>query len=175
MDELQGPDRPSADLAGGPGLQGQEGRRHRLRRHGRDRRSGHRRRLRARHGAAALADLFHPRPQRERAGRHAARSWRSTRPGSTRSCAARSCTIRTSSPAARSSEPEAVKQELLAGVARLPGPEYEVGQALHADATGPGASASPSCRTATCSRASRPARPRWSPTRSTASPKRASC
>ena len=92
---LQGPHRPSADLAGGPGLQGQEGRGDRLRRDGRDAGPGDRRRLRPRHDAAALADLFHPRPQRQRAGRHAARAGGRREAGSTRSCAARSCTIRT--------------------------------------------------------------------------------
>ena len=102
---LQGPDRASADLAGGPRLRGQAGGRDRLGRDGRDAGAGDRRRLRARHDAAALADLFHPRPQRERARRHAARSSRSTRSGSTRSCAARSCSTRRPSPGARSRSP----------------------------------------------------------------------
>ncbi len=53
-------------------------------------------------------------------------SSRSTRPGSTRSCAARSCTIRPSSPGAAFAEPEAVKQELLAGVRAYLGPDYDI-------------------------------------------------
>ena len=74
MDRLQGPHRAPADLARGPRLQGQAGRRDRLGRHGGDAHPGHRRRLRACHHAAALADLFPHRPQRHRARRGAARS-----------------------------------------------------------------------------------------------------
>ena len=55
-----------------------------------------------RHDAAALADLFPHRPQRDRRSPTSCASSRSTRPGSTRSCAGRSCTSRPSSPAARS-------------------------------------------------------------------------
>ena len=130
---LQGPDRPPADLAGGPRLHGQEGRRHRLGRHRGDAHPGDRGRLRPRHDAAALADLFQHRPQRDRARRRRCASCRSTRRGSTRSCAARSCTTRPSSPAARSTEPEAVKQELLGGGARLSRPRLRHRHALHAE------------------------------------------
>ena len=74
METLQGPDRASADLAGGPGLRGQERRRHRLGRHRGDAHPGDRGRLRPRHDAAALADLFQHRPQRDRPRRRAARA-----------------------------------------------------------------------------------------------------
>jgi hypothetical protein len=73
---LQGQDRPSADLARGPGLQGQEGDRHRVGRHGGDPGAGDRRGLQARDRAAAFAHLFHPRPQRPRPGR----SWATSSP-----------------------------------------------------------------------------------------------
>ena len=175
MDRLQGPHRPSADLARGPRLQGQEGRRHRLRRHRRDARAGDRRRLRARHHAAALADLFLHRPQRQRAGRHAARA------GDRRDLDPRDRPPQdparpgTPSPSAAFDEPETVKQELLAGVARLSRPGLRRRHALHAEL--------PAVAAAHRLRAGRrpvpghraPARPRWSPTRSSASPRRASC
>ena len=103
--ELQGPHRSPADLAGGSRLPGQEGRRHRFGRHGGDPDSGDRRRLRSRHDAAALADLFQDRPQCHRTRRDAAPAPGRARNGSTRSCAGRSCSIRTSSPAARSRSP----------------------------------------------------------------------
>ena len=71
---LRGRDRSPADLARGPRLQGQERPRDRLGRHCGDARSGDRRRLRPRHGAAAFSDLLHSGPQRERARRPAARA-----------------------------------------------------------------------------------------------------
>ena len=102
---LHGPHRPPADLAGGPRLHGQAGRRHRLRRHRGDADPGDGRRLRAHHDAAALADLLPHRPQRHRHRRRAAPARRSTRPGSTRSSAARSSTSRPSSRSAASPSP----------------------------------------------------------------------
>ena len=70
--EVQGSDRASADLAGGSGLSRQEGRGDRLRRHRGDAHPRDRSRVRPRHDAAALADLFQGRPQCRRAGRAAA-------------------------------------------------------------------------------------------------------
>ena len=67
--ELQGPDRASADLARGPGLRGQERRGDRLGRHRGDADPGDRSRVRPRHDAAALADVFPRRPQCDPAGR----------------------------------------------------------------------------------------------------------
>ena len=80
-------------------------------------------------------------------------SWRSTRRGSTRSCAARSSTSRPSSPGAAFAEPEAVKEELLAAVRSLPRPRLRHRARTSRRATGPGGSASPSSPTATCSSA----------------------
>ena len=72
------------------------------------------------------------------------------------------------------SEPERVKKELLGAVrAVLAGAMTSTSTSRRA--TGRGGSASPSCPTPICSRRSRAARPRSSPTRSTASPRRASC
>ena len=68
--QVQGPDRPSADLAQGPRHRRQEGRRDRFRRHGRH--ADPEPQMRACHHAAALADLFPHRPQRHRARRGAA-------------------------------------------------------------------------------------------------------
>ena len=71
-------------------------------------------------------------------------------------------------------QPEAVKQELIGGGSRPAGPglRRETHFTRH---TGRGGSASPSCRTATCSRGSARARRRSSPTRSSGSPRPASC
>ena len=175
MADLQGPHRPSAELAGGSRLPGQERRRHRLGRHRGDADSGDRRRLRARHDAAALADLFPDRPQRDRDRRRAARAATSTRRGSTRSCAGRSCTTRRSSPAARSAEPEAVKQELLAAVRAYLGPDYDVDDAFHAELPAVAAAHRLHPGRRPVRGRSAPARPRSSPTRSSASPRPASC
>ena len=119
------------------------------------------RRLRARHHAAALADLLPHRPQRHRHRRRAAPSSRSTRPGSTRSSAARSSTIRatfTQRCVRRAGDGQA-------GAARPAcaptSARTTTSTRTSRRATGPGGSASPSCRTATCSRASPRARPRW--------------
>ena len=152
MDRLHGPHRPPADLAGGPRLRGQARRRHRLRRHGGDADPGDGGRLRARHHAAALADLLPHRPQRHRDRRRAARARRSTRRGSTRSCAARSSTSRPCSPAAAFAEPETVKRGAARRRPRHPRPRLRHRARTSRRATGPGGSASPSCPTATCSR-----------------------
>ena len=171
MDRLQGPHRPSADLAGGSRLPGQEGRRDRLGRDGGDADPGDRRRLRARHHAAALADLFHRRratptssptrcassqvdesvDPRDRAPQDPARSGR-LHPALVRG--------------AGDGEAGAARRR-----ARLSRPRLRRRRRTSRRATGRGGSASPSCRTATCSRASARARPRWSPTRSSASPR----
>ncbi len=66
------PDRASAEMAGRPRLQEQEGDRDRLRRHRRDAGAQHRRRLRPCHHVATLADLFPRRPQRHRDRRRTA-------------------------------------------------------------------------------------------------------
>jgi cation diffusion facilitator CzcD-associated flavoprotein CzcO len=105
--------------------------------------------VRARHDAAALADLFHSPAATRTSSPTRCASSRSTRSGSTRSCAARSCSTRPCS-RARSSEPEAVAQELLAGV-RASSARLRRREALHARYR-PWRSASPSCPTATCSR-----------------------
>ena len=99
---LQGPHRPSADLARRSRLQGQEGRRHRLGRHGGDADPGDRRTTaRMSRCCSARRPISAPAATRSRSPTSCA-SCRSTRPGSTRSCAGRSCTTRTSSPAGRS-------------------------------------------------------------------------
>ena len=69
-------------------------------------------------------------------------------------------------------EPEQVKKELIGQITAVLGPDYDV-DSISRRNTGRGGSASPSFPMPTCSRASRAARPRSSPTRSTASPKRA--
>jgi hypothetical protein len=71
---LQGPDRASPDLAQGPRRQGKEGRGHRLRCDRGHAGAQHRRQRRARHHAAALADLFHSGAQRQRSRRPAAQA-----------------------------------------------------------------------------------------------------
>ena len=53
-------------------------------------------------------------------------SSRSTNPGFTRSCAARSCSTRPSFTLRAREESETVKQELLAGVRRFLGPDYDM-------------------------------------------------
>ena len=73
MDAIRRPHRPSSDLAAGPGARGQAGGGDRLGRDRGDAGSGARGQVRAADAAAALADVLHHRPQRERAGRHAAR------------------------------------------------------------------------------------------------------
>ena len=124
--QLQGPDRPSAEMARRSRLQEQARRRDRLGRHGGDADPGDGRRLRACHHAAALADLFPHRPQRDRDRRGAARSCRSTRSGSTRSRGARSCSTRTPSPARLFEEPEAAKKDLLSAVEAYLGKDYDI-------------------------------------------------
>ncbi len=71
---LRGSDRPPADLAGRPGLRRQVRHRHRVGRHGGHARSGHRRRLRPRDAAPALAHVLRHRPEQERDRRHVARA-----------------------------------------------------------------------------------------------------
>ena len=71
---VQGQHRPSAEMAGGSGLHGQARGRDRLGRDGGDADPGDRDGLRARHDAAALADLFPHRPQRDRDRRRIARA-----------------------------------------------------------------------------------------------------
>ena len=133
MDRLPGPHRPSADLAGGPRLHGQAGRRDRLGRHGGDGDAGDGGRLRARHHAAALAHLFPHRPQRHRDRRRAARGCRWTRPGSTRSCAARSCYEQAGFTRRCFRSRRRCKEELLAAVRSHLGPDYDIEHALHAE------------------------------------------
>ena len=58
-------------------------------------------RLRPRHPAAALADLFLPGPQPQSSWPTRCANWTSTRPGSTRSCDARSCSTSACSSIAR--------------------------------------------------------------------------
>jgi cation diffusion facilitator CzcD-associated flavoprotein CzcO len=74
MDRFPGPHRASADLARDLDYTGQARAGDRLGRDRRDAGAGDRRDTRARHHAAALADLFPHRAQRHRARRHAARA-----------------------------------------------------------------------------------------------------
>ena len=172
--QLQGPHRPSADLAGGSRLQGQERRRHRLGRDGGDADPGDRGRLRARHDAAALADLFPHRPQRDRDRRRAARA--AGRRGVDPRDRAPQDPVRAGRVhqrcVRRAGEGEAGAARR--GRAPISAPTT-TSTRISRRATGPGGSASPSCRMATCSRASARARHRSSPTRSSASPRPASC
>ena len=71
---LRGPDRPSADLAGGSGLSRQAGPGHRLGRHGGHARAGDGGRCQPCHRAAALADLVPHGAQRDPDRRRAARA-----------------------------------------------------------------------------------------------------
>ena len=167
---FQGPHRSSAALARGSRAQGQEGGRDRLGRHRRDADPGDCGPMRPCHDAAALADLFSDRPQRHRTRRDAAAAPGQARNGSTRSCAARSCSSRMRSPAAALPSRSSVKKELLGrhsrrARSRLRRDRDSTSRRL----TGRGGSASPSFPTPICSRASRAARPRSSPTRSTGS------
>ena len=151
---LQGPHRPPADLAGGPRLQRQEGGGDRLGRHRRDPDPGHRRR-RARTSPCCSAR----RPISSPAATSttwptSCASWRSTRTWIHEIVRRqRSCTIGQVFTAAAFDEPEAVKQELLAGVAAYHRRRTTTSPSTSRRATGPGASASPSCPTATSSRA----------------------
>ena len=157
---LQGPHRASATLARRPRLQEQERRRDRLRRDGRDADSGHRERLRARHDAAALADVFPNRPQRHRDRRGAAQA------ADRRSVDSRG---RPPQDHLRTDHLHAAlvhsARESEEGIAwrgqRDPRPRLRHGYALHAELTGRGGSASRSCRMATCFTASSRARPPW--------------
>ena len=158
MEDFKGRDRPSADLAGRSRLQGQERPRHRLGRHGGDAGAGDRRRLQACDPAAALADLFHPGPQRERAWPTSCARSTSRKSGSTRSRGGRSSPIRPSSRAAPSRSRSGEGGTAWPACAPIWAPTTTSTRISRRN-TGPGASASPSCPTATSSRASRPARP----------------
>ena len=124
--QVQGPDRPSAELAGGSRLQGQERGRDRLRRHRGDADPGDRQGRRARHHAAALADLFPHRPQRHRDRRAAAPAAGRRELDPRDRARARSCSTRTPSRAGPSSEPEAAKKDLLAAVEAYLGQDYDI-------------------------------------------------
>ena len=72
-------------------------------------------------------------------------------------------------------QPEFVKKELIGGVRALPRARTTMSTSTSRRSIGPGGNASPSFRTATSSRGSLLARLRSSPTKSIASPRRASC
>ncbi len=175
MAKFKGTDRASADLARRPRLQGQA--------RGRDRLGATAATLipamakdcRPCHHAAALADLFPHRPQRDRDRRGAAPSCRSTSTGSTRSSGARSCSSRTPSPSGPSPTPEA-RQEGPAGGGRAVSRQgLRHRHALHAALPAVAAAhrLRSGCRPVPGHQES--ARPPSSPTRSSASPRRASC
>ena len=150
---LQGPDRPPADLARGSRLRRQEGRRHRLGRHGGDADPGDRRRLRARHDAAALADLFPHRPQRDRRSPTSCASWRSTRRW-IHEIVRRKILHEQAIFTRRSFDRAGDGQAGTAGRRARPSrPRLRHRRPTSRRATGPGASASPSCPTAICSQA----------------------
>ena len=171
---VQGPDRSSAAMARGSRLQGQARRRDRLRRHRRDADPGDGQGCGACDDAAALADLFPRRPQRDRDHR-AASAVAGGRGVDPRDHAAED-PVRTGRLHPQDLRAARGGQEGFAVRRSKPiSARTTTSRPTSRRATGHGASASPSFRTAICSWASSPARRPSSPTRSTASPKRASC
>ena len=146
-------------------------RRDRLRRHRGDADPEHRRRLRARHDAAALADVLLRATEQQRAGRHAAR------PRRPRRVDARDRPPQDPQGAGRHHDDvvRAARDGAPVPHRRASGrccPRASTSRRTSTRRTARGSSASPSCPTATSSRRSRRARPRSSPTRSRRSPRR---
>ena len=176
MADFKGQHRPPADLAGGPRLPRQEGGRHRLGRHGGDADPGDgARRAPTSRCCSARRPISGPAATRSRSPTSCA-SCRSTRHW-IHEIVRRKILLRAGGVHATAAfdEPEAVKQELLAGVRAYLGPDYDIDDALHAAL--PALAAAPRLRPGrrpVPGRSPR-ARPRSSPTRSSASPRPASC
>ena len=128
----------------------------------------------ARHDAAALADLLHGRPQCQRARRDAARSCRIDETWIHEIVRRKILYDQAAFTRRAFEEPDAVRKELIGGFATISAPTT-TWRRTSPRATGPGGSASPSCRTGPVQGDRSAARRRWSPTRSSASPRPASC
>ena len=123
---LQGPDRPSAEMARRSRLQGQARRRDRLRRHRGDADPGDGQAMpRMSPCCSARRPISGPAAMRSRSPKRCA-SCRSTRPGSTRSRAARSCSIRTPLPARPSKSPRPPRRICCRAVEAYLGPDYDI-------------------------------------------------
>ena len=126
MAQLQGPDRPSAEMAGRSRLQEQARRRDRLRRHRGDADPGDGRRMpRMSPCCSARRPISAPAATRSRSPKPCASS-RSTRPGSTKSPAARSCSIRTPSPARPSRSRRPPRRICSSAVEAYLGKDYDI-------------------------------------------------
>ncbi len=128
---------------------------------------------RPRHHAAALADLRRVAARRRRDRQRACARCCPTR-WPTRITRWKNIALQQFLYRRTRTHPDKVEGRLLDLVRKELGPDYDVDDALHADATTRGTSACAWCRTATCSRRSARARRRSSPTRSTRSPRPAS-
>ena len=159
-------DRPSAEMAGGSGLHGQEGGRDRLGRHGGDIDPGDRgRTARTSPCCSARRPTSSPAATPSRSPRVAPAAGR--RDMDPRDRAAQDpASSKTLSPAARSPSPRRSRRSCWPAVRAYLGPDYDDRERISRRATGHGGSASPSCPTAIFLRRSTRARRRSSPTRS---------
>ena len=132
-------------------------------------------RLRARHDAAALADLLLPGAEPQRARRHAARA-RDRRDVDPRDRAPQDPARPAGAHAAlRSRSPSSRARSCSTACAPVPARGLRRGDALHAEVPAVAAAPRLRARRRPVPGHQSPARRRWSPTRSSASPRRASC